>query len=619
MEHHADPAQEQTLLGRLTRQARVSPETLALLAPGHAPISYAALAGVLRGLPAWLASKGLKPGARVAVQMPNGLPLAVATLALGAWATAVLVNPALGDVERLAMLRDARLDALLGLPDDAAAAAQAEMLGLPYLPFDLRRALAPAPAGPPDNWREPGPQDAAFVLFSSGTTGKPKRIPLEQAKALHAARNIGRHFRISPADRGLLVMPTHHIHGLVGGLLTPLVNGSSVVCTPGFDPQAWLLWIQDFNPSWYTASPTLHRAFLQLGERYREALPEHRFRFIRSSSSALPADVQTQLETMTRAPLIETYGMTEAAHQLTANPLPPEPRKPGSAGRAAGVELRIVDDAGRELPPDRLGAVVARGPTLFSGYEEPSRDDVPAFQDGWFLTGDLGRLDPDGYLYLAGRTKEIINRGGEKIAPVEVEQALLQLPGVQQAAVYAAPHPSLGEDVHAAVVLDAGGPADAQALRAALAGRIGQFKIPAQIHIVAQIPTGPGGKVQRLKLHAQIAALVKPPERAALTDPLQLRLAALFAAALGCAVTDGNAHFIALGGDSLLAVGVVQAVNREWGLDLAATALLAKPRLADFAAVVQAAIEEADAAYRALQADLDALGTDEIARLLAQA
>lgn len=606
-----------TLAQQLALNARLRPLATALLAPGFRAISHAQLFAAAQRARSWLASRGVAPGARIAVLMPAGMELAISCLAVACGAVCIPLHSGLAEPELLALLGDARVDAVLGLPGDALPVRLAQALGRVALAVDLRQWLdGPSESAPDVDAPWPEAADTAVVLWTSGTTGKPKRVPLRQGQLVHSAHQIAQHLDLSPEDRALCVMPAYHSHGLIGGLLAPLAAGSSVVCAPAFDASEFLRWVRDFRPTWYTASPTIHHAAVEQLTRDRAALPAHAFRLIRSASSTLPAELLRRMEDAWGVPVIQSYGMTETATQLASNPLPPGVRKAESVGRPVGADLRVIDDQGQALPAGQTGAVIARGPAVFAGYEDAPEADAEAFLGGWFLTGDLGWFDEDGYLFLTGRSKELINRGGEKISPLEVERALLQLPDVAEAVAYPAPHPTLGEDVHAAVVLAGGTAAEPQALRASLFGAIADFKIPACIHVLEKLPTAVNGKVQRRRLHGQIHELVAAPPPAAPLTPLQTRIATLFAHILRRPVTGRDANFLALGGDSLSAARVAQAVQQAWGVDASASALLAAPTVGGFAAVVQAAIDEADALSDALQAEIDALSDEEVARLL---
>jgi acyl-CoA synthetase (AMP-forming)/AMP-acid ligase II len=284
--------------------------------------------------------------------------------------------------------------------------------------------------------------------------------------------------------------------------------GASVVCTEGFNALNFFARLEEFKPSWYTAVPTMHQAILARGERNRQIAEQAHLRFIRSSSSSLPPQVMAALEALFKAPVIEAYGMTEAAHQMASNPLPPRARKPGTVGLAAGPQIAIMADDGALLAPGVQGEIVIRGPNVTAGYENNPKANAEAFTHGWFRTGDLGTLDHEGYLAITGRKKEIINRGGEKISPREVDEVLLDHPAVAQAVTFAVPHARLGEDVAAAVVLKPEAQADDKALRAFTAQRLADFKVPRQVLILAELPKGATGKVQRIGL-AQKLGLAK--------------------------------------------------------------------------------------------------------------
>ena len=279
-------------------------------------------------------------------------------------------------------------------------------------------------------------------------------VPLTHASVCLSAYNVGAALALGPQDRLLNVLPLFHAHGLISGLLAALAAGSSVVCTPGFDAAAFFGWLTEFRPTWYTAVPTIHRALLSAASRHKHDVQQHSLRLIRSASSSLPSDVVSGLESLFGVPVIDTYGMTEAASQIAANPL--ERRKPGSVGQSAGAEIAIMDGKGRRLPTGERGEIALRGPTITRGYDNDAAANEAAFRDGWFRTGDLGYLDRDGYLFIVGRIKDVINRGGQKVAPGEVEEALLSHPDVVEAVAFPVSHRRLGEDVAAAVVLRPG-------------------------------------------------------------------------------------------------------------------------------------------------------------------
>jgi acyl-CoA synthetase (AMP-forming)/AMP-acid ligase II len=327
---------------------------------------------------------------------------------------------------------------------------------------------------------------------------------LSQGNLFASARHIGVTLDLSPADRCLNVMPLFHIHGLIAAVLASVAAGGAVHCTPGFNALKFFAWLDAAAPTWFTAVPTMHQAILGRAERNAEMIARRPLRFIRSSSASLAPQVMADIERVFWAPVVESYGMTEAAHQMASNPLPPRTRKPGSVGPAAGPAVSIMDEMGRLQRPGVTGEVVIRGPNVTRGYDNNPKANAEAFVDGWFRTGDLGVIDPDGYLTITGRLKELINRGGEKISPREIDEVLLDHPSVAQAVTFAVPHPMLGEDVAAAVVLQPGALADERALRDFAGSRLAAFKVPRKVVFLDEIPKGATGKLQRIGLAAKL-------------------------------------------------------------------------------------------------------------------
>jgi acyl-CoA synthetase (AMP-forming)/AMP-acid ligase II len=262
--------------------------------------------------------------------------------------------------------------------------------------------------------------------------------------------------------------------------------------------------MDEVRPTWFTAVPTLHQTILSRASKNADVIARHPLRFIRSSSSSMPPQVIREMEEVFGAPLIESYGMTEATHQMASNPLPPAVRKPGSVGIAAGPEVAIMADDGMLLPRGGTGEIVIRGPNVTAGYESNPKANAEAFTHGWFRTGDQGVIDADGYVTLTGRLKEIINRGGEKISPREVDEILMDHPAVAQVVCFGMPHPKLGEEVAAAVVLREGQSATERDLQAFVAGRAAEFKVPKKILVLDEIPKGATGKLQRIGLAAKL-------------------------------------------------------------------------------------------------------------------
>jgi len=348
--------------------------------------------------------------------------------------------------------------------------------------------------------RTSAPEDIALVLHTSGTTSRPKIVPLSQRNICASARNIQRSLALTESDRGLNVMPLFHIHGLIAAVLAPLSAGGSVFCTPGFNALKFFGWMEAARPTWYTAVPTMHQAILARARQNTVVIAANKLRFIRSSSSSLPPRVLAELEETFGCPVVEAYGMTEAAHQMACNPLPPGIRKPGTVGRGAGPELAIMDESGSLVAAGVTGEIVVRGDNVTSGYENNARANAEAFTNGWFRTGDQGVQDSDGYVSITGRLKEIINRGGEKISPREIDEVLMDHPAVQQAVTFGIPHEKLGEEVGAAIVLREGMTVGERELRDFVATRVADFKVPRRLIFMDEIPKGATGKLQRIGL-----------------------------------------------------------------------------------------------------------------------
>jgi acyl-CoA synthetase (AMP-forming)/AMP-acid ligase II len=352
----------------------------------------------------------------------------------------------------------------------------------------------------PRSARPATPDDIALVLHTSGTTSRPKIVPLSHRNICASAANIRRTLSLTANDRGLVIMPLFHIHGLIAALTAPLSAGGEVSCSPGFNALKFFGWLAEVRPTWYTGVPTMHQAILLRAANNAEAIAGHRLRFIRSSSSALPPTVIAELERVFGVPVVEAYGMTEAAHQMASNPLPPAARKPGTVGPSGGPEIRVVDTSGKTVPRGATGEIVIKGLNVMREYENNPNANADAFYDGWFRTGDQGVMDDDGYVSITGRLKEIINRGGEKISPREVDEIIMEHPAVHQCVTFAMPHDMLGEDVAAAIVLRQGAQASDRELRDFAATRLAAFKVPRKILILTEIPVGATGKLQRIGL-----------------------------------------------------------------------------------------------------------------------
>ena len=476
----------------------------ALTAPDREPLTYGALRAQCASLRRQLDAKGIGPGDRVAIVLPNGPEMATAFLAAASLCSAAPLNPAYKESEFAFYLEDLKPKLLIveaGKTSPAVPAA--EGLGIP---------VAEAQVGPgaaagtfrlfeeEGDDREPAEDDEALVLHTSGTTSRPKVVPLTQANLFASAGNIAETLMLSPADHCLNIMPLFHIHGLIAVVLSSMRAGSSVCCTPGFNALKFFDLVASEKPTWYSGVPTMHQAILLRAKRNPEIVKQARFRFVRSSSASLPPAVFKQLGETFDCPVIEAYGMTEATHQMASNPLPPGVQKPGFVGLPAGPEIAILDQEGNTRQPGQEGEVCIRGKNVTPGYDNNPKANAESFTNGWFRTGDQGYLDEDGYLKITGRIKEIINRGGEKISPLEVDDFFMEHPDIVQFVTFALPHKMLGEEVAAAVVLREGASVTEKDLRDFAGDRLAAFKIPKTFIFLDEIPKGATGKMQRIGL-----------------------------------------------------------------------------------------------------------------------
>lgn len=558
----------------LRTQAERVPDAPAIVALNRRALTYRALwrhvgyaAGVLR-------AAGLGRDDRVALVVPNGPEMAVACLAAIARTSCAPLNPTYSAQEFGPYMAEMGAKALIiqaGMPSPARAVARRSRLpiieltplvdaeaGLFTLTDDGRSGTLPdadlARAG-----------DVALVLHTAGTTSRPRIVPLTHANVCASADNIRRALALVETDRCLNVMPLFHVHGLIGALLASLAAGASVVCTPGFAAAEFFPWLADSRATWYTAVPTIHQAILADASGAPDVKACPPLRFIRSTSASLPPPVLAELERRFGAPVIEAYGTTEASI-ISCNPLPPRVRKSGSVGVRAGPEIAVLDAQGRVRPAGESGEIIVRGPTVIAGYENDPEANESSFTGGWFRTGDQGYVDADGYLFITGRIEETINRGGESISPQEIDGVLLEHPAVAEAMTFAVPHPRLGEDIAAAVVLRPQMSATADEIRVSAASHLAAFKVPQQIILVSALPRSSTGKLQRIGLAERLGLAAKPPlplnapaEIAALPPVEEIALS-LWIQALGFEQIGREDNFFALGGDSILATQLLSRV-----------------------------------------------------------
>jgi oxalate---CoA ligase len=485
----------------------------AISAPGRPGLSYADLRALVERTLSALNALGIGRNDRLAIVLANGPEMATCFISAACGVATAPLNPSYRADEFEFYLSDLHAKALVVEHDSQSPAiAVAQKLGVRILDLHAGAAAGDFTLRPRDSdasvaASSPGlaqPDDVSMVLHTSGTTSRPKIVPLSQRNLCASATHIARTLQFEPTDCGLNIMPLFHIHGLIAGVLAPLAAGSQVFCTPGFNALKFFGWMEEAKPTWYTAVPTMHQAIVGRASKNAEVIKRYPLRFVRSSSSSMPPQVIREIEAAFNAPLIESYGMTEATHQMASNPLPPAVRKPGSVGIAAGPEIAILSEDGVVLPQGAVGEIAIRGPNVTAGYESNAKANAEAFVGGWFRTGDQGTMDADGYLSLTGRLKEIINRGGEKISPREVDEILMDHTAVAQVVCFGMPHPKLGEEVAAVVVLREGAAATERELQDFVSQRAAEFKVPKKILFMDEIPKGATGKLQRIGLAAKL-------------------------------------------------------------------------------------------------------------------
>ena len=480
----------------------------ALIVPDSGLIlTYAQVASRAETLARRLAGLGVRRGDRVAFALPNGPDLVLLLLAVTALgAAAAPLNPAYTESEFGFFLTDIAPRLML-VPASGVAAASAAAAATATTLI----AVTETADGPPDlvgdghagpreqSFEQASPDDVAVVLHTSGTTSRPKQVPLRHRNLMASARTIGAHYQLGMSDVSFCVMPLFHIHGLVASTFATLGSGGAVITPRRFTPVRFWPQAREHGATWLSAGPTLHQMILDKAD---DGGAPQTLRFVRSCSSPLSAALAARAERDYRVPMLEAYGMTEASHQMSSNPLPPAARLPGSVGVPTGTQIAIAGPAGTLLPEGSAGEVVIRGPGVMSGYVNNPAATAEAFFGDWFRTGDQGVLR-DGYLFLSGRLKEMILRGGENIAPAEIEQVLMAHPAVRDAVCFGLPDEKYGELVGAAVTLVAD--AEVKDLIDHCRQQLAAFKVPARIDVLSEIPRTPTGKVQRRRVAEVVA------------------------------------------------------------------------------------------------------------------
>lgn len=575
--------------------ARTTPAQVAILDSVGAAVTYAELWTRTDIVVQDLRRLGIKATDRVAIVLPRGAENALALVAVAAAAVCVPVDPDFTADELHRYFTNLKLAALITRADtNSASRSVAHTLGIPVLDLSSRPGgrigsfdLIGTAVGPSVKGGPASAANDAFILLTSGTVARPKMVPLTHASVCLSAYNAGAILSLTPTDRLLNVLPLFHAHGLISGLLAALAAGSSVICTPGFDASSFFGWLRELRPTWYTAVPTIHRALLSLGAHDPQIARPSSLRIIRSASAPLAPATLEGLESLFAVPVIETYGMTEAASQIAANPR--DRRKPGSVGLPAGPEIAIMDSEGRPLPSGERGEIMLRGPTITRGYDNDDEGTKSAFRDGWLRTGDVGYLDEDGYLFIVARIKDVINRGGQKVSPLEVEATLLTHPDVVEVGAFGIPHKKLGENVAAVVVLKSHAKTTPSQLRRLARQRLAAYKVPSLIQFVRDIPKSASGKIKRSALASLISAETSTSEigQEFFSSELESQLADVWAKVLEVEQIGVDQDVFALGADSLAVTQVLSRLREQYSVDLSFSDIFDAPTVAALAARLQ--------------------------------
>ena len=619
-----------TLPVLLAHQAIVFADKPAIEALGRKALSYKCLWEQITKISDDLKAAGVCATDRVALLLPNGPEMAVAFLAATNIACAAPLNPSYRNSELEFYFSDLRPKVLLaGSGVDTPARELAIARGITVIEvmpceqeaagiFTLStRGNSKPDGGARDNTSEIHSASTALILHTSGTTSKPKQVPLSHDNILASIANIIDVLKLDANDCGLNIMPLFHIHGLIAALLAPLACGGRVVCSPGLDPDCFFDWLSAYSPTWYSAVPTMHQIILEHASSQGRHLEHSTLRFIRSSSAALPPRLLQKLESRFECTVIEAYGMTEATHQIASNPLPPRHHKPGSVGLPAGPEVAIMDSKGNFLAQGDIGEIVIRGNNITDGYANNPAANRDNFIDGWFRTGDQGHLDSDGYLFITGRLKEIINRGGDNIQPREIDEALMDLDGVCQAVTFPRPHPTLGEDMAAAVTITPESGLSEADIRAFAFERLADYKVPSQIIIVDEIPKGATGKLQRLGL-AELLDKQLQCHHAEPGNDMEQLIHDIICEVLGLDTFGIHDNFFALGGDSIRGTQVITRLQAQVHMELPVVILFHNPTVAELTDHITTSTDYLDVdAITSILAELEKLSDEEAKELIA--
>ena len=539
----------------------------------HRPVLYREIGPILEGFADQVGLSQLPRSTRVALIMPRGKDGLLGFLAVSSYATCCPLDTRLLDEELIGAIQDLEVAVIVDGTGEPRFASIAERLKI-----GLRALRTSAyPSNLPQRHRVGRTEidEVALLLQTSGTTSKPKHVALTHSNILAAARAIGQSYDICPRDLCINPMPHHHVHGLISAGTSSLLAGASQYCAPSFSPAAFDKAMELLNPTWFTGSPAFHLGLLDYFKAAGRTPATRSLRFMRSSSAPFPTSAIAQYEQMFGVPLLENYGMTETASTVCSNLLLPKRRKSGSVGCSIGAEIRIVDAAGHELGVDCEGEVLLRGPSVITRYAS-GESGPDHFMDGWLRTGDVGRVDENGCLFILGRTKELIKRGGHSVYPLEVDSAILSHPDVTEAISFSLQHPTLGEELVAAFVPRAGSAIDGDSIRGFLEGRISTYKIPAAIIRVPEIPKNATGKSARRAMRSAFAGEFTPKGVAPRSE-LEAVLLEAWVHAIGTSGLGITDNLFVHGGDPIRAQRVCDGLRQHHGVDLSLKDLIRNP------------------------------------------
>lgn len=590
-----------TIMTLIRSQADRIPTFPAIFASGRAPLSYQELRGALERSAAALNAMGIGRGSRVALILPPGPEATLAFVAVASIAIVAPLSPLYRERELAHAFKSLRVDAaIVPAGEDRTAHRVALELSLPLIELEpcldepagvFRLTAGTTATRASDDVVQPS--DDALLLQTSGTTSTVKTVALTHANICAAVTSTARALEIGPDDRCLNLLPLFHLSGTVFGTLTSLAAGGGIVSLSSpFDARSFYGLLEEFEPTWISATPTVLQAILARAPLEASRLTRTSLRFIRSSAAALSPQLLEAVESTFHVPVVEAYSLTEAPG-VTSNV--PRTRKAGSVGTSLGPEIAVVDDSGASVPAGTAGNINVRGPNVMRGYDGESAEARAVSAEGWFCTGDLGYLDAEGFLYLTGRTKEIIKRGGEIIAPREIEEALLDNSAVREAAVFAIADSRLGEDIAAAIVRCDGSAFEEADVRDFVAARLSASKVPRYVVFVEELPRSRTGKVLRRELALAVAATTPDTaktESGPPRTPVETFVAELWEDFFGISGVQRDANFFDFGGDSLLAARFVSRLRATLDISLALHRFFENPTVFGVAVAVEALLAQ---------------------------